>query len=359
MQAQTVAPSPFKVGFLERSFCDPRREHWSEPGPRPVRCAVWYPADTGAVESTCTIGGKNGPLFVVGEAAEGASLVGGSGRLPVVLVSHGTGGSAKSMGGLGIRLARSGYVALAVNHHGNTAVEPYRPEGFLCWWERARDLTVALDQVCAEPHFHGRLDPSRVFAAGFSLGGYTALALAGAVADLDRFDRWRTQRPDFRGPREFPDLLDRFEDLRERCAPFRRSLDRHGRSYRDARVKAVLACAPAPPVRAFTTHSLARIDVPVSIVVAPSDQEAPYADCACWLNRHLRDCRMRMLGTGAGHYVFLCEATELGKALEPAICIDAPDVDRREIHDVTAAAAVQLFREADSAGASTAPESPL
>ena len=68
---------------------------------------------------------------------------------------------------------------------------------------------------------------------------------------------------------------------------------------------------------------------------------------------------MRMLGTGAGHYVFLCEATELGKALEPAICIDAPDVDRREIHDVTAAAAVQLFREADSAGASTAPESPL
>ena len=46
---------------------------------------------------------------------------------------------------LGRRLAQRGFIALAVNHHGNTGLEVYRAEGFLCLWERARDLSALLD----------------------------------------------------------------------------------------------------------------------------------------------------------------------------------------------------------------------
>lgn len=52
---------------------------------------------------------------------------------PVVLLSHGTGGTAASLGWLAHGLAAAGYVVLGVDHHGNTASEPYRAEGFLSW----------------------------------------------------------------------------------------------------------------------------------------------------------------------------------------------------------------------------------
>lgn len=248
------------------------------------------------------------------------------------------------MGWLGCRLAAAGFVAVAVSHHGNTAIEPYRPEGFLCWWERARDLSVALDRLAADSAFAARLDISRVFAAGFSLGGYTVLALAGAITDMTLFEQWLARRGGRSGPREFPDIADHIPSLLATSAEFRTSLARHAQSYRDPRVKAVVALAPAPPVRAFTVDSLRAIRLPVRMMVGQADAEAPAEDCASWLAGLLTDCQLTLLGPDVGHYVFLCEAAEIGKATEPANCVDAPSVDRRAIHDQAAGAAIDLFR---------------
>jgi len=81
-------------------------------------------------------------------------------------------------------LAAQGYVLAGVNHHGNTALESYTVQGFVCAWERAMDLTAVLDQLLQDPFFASRIDPRRIGAAGFSLGGYTVLALAGGRIDL-------------------------------------------------------------------------------------------------------------------------------------------------------------------------------
>lgn len=86
---------------------------------------------------------------------------------------------ATSLGWLAQRLAAAGYIVLGVDHHGNTASETYRAEGFLCWWERPRDLTVALDIVAESGPFAGRLDLADITCVGFSLGGYTALSAFG------------------------------------------------------------------------------------------------------------------------------------------------------------------------------------
>jgi predicted dienelactone hydrolase len=279
----------------------------------------------------------------MGPIARGVRLKERTERWPVVLVSHGTGGTATGLGWLGCRLAAAGFVAIGVNHHGNTGLEPYRAEGFLCWWERARDLSVILDTLAADGPFAGRLDMSRVFAAGFSLGGYTVLALSGAITDLALFAEWSRQQGGTRGPREFPELPEHAERLRATSAVFRESEARHGSSYWDQRISAVLALAPAPPVRGFTSDSLASIALPVHIAVGEADQEAPAQTCAAWLASHLPNCELTRLGRDVGHYVFLCEATDTGRRMMPAVSIDAPGVDRAAVHRQAADMAIRLF----------------
>ena len=80
------------------------------------------------------------------------------------------------MSWLGTRLAQRGYICIGVDHHGNTATEPYRAEGFICWWERALDLSLIIDQVNQIPAIENHVNLNEISVVGFSLGGYTALA---------------------------------------------------------------------------------------------------------------------------------------------------------------------------------------
>ena len=58
----------------------------------------------------------------------------------------------------------------------------------------------------------------------------------------------------------------------------------------------------------------------MGIMVGPSDKEAPAQECAVWLANKIRDCELMLLEPEAGHYVFLCEATEAGRHAQPEIC---------------------------------------
>lgn len=274
-------------------------------------------------------------------------------RYPVVLLSHGTGGAASGFDWLARALALRGFIVIAANHHGNTAMERYRPEGFLAMWERPRDLSLLLDHLAAHPDFADRLDLDRIGVGGFSAGAYTATALLGAVtlfsqfrprnaADAAQINPGATT-PLPSGPREFPGLAAHLPRLLAESAVFRASWERMSADYRDPRIKAALLCAPGRPVRSFSEESLAAIDVPALVVAAADDTVAPAADCAIWLQQRLARSRIEMLGPGTGHYVFLPEATPIGRRTAPDICVDAPGVDRRRIHAGIIAAAAALF----------------
>lgn len=261
-----------------------------------------------------------------------------------MLMSHGTGGLADGMCWLGHALAKRGFVAISVCHHGNTAIEPYLPEGFLCWWERPRDLTLALDMLSGSGRFAGRLDLARVYAAGYSLGSHTVLQLAGAETSLDEFERWRVaQGGHGGGPREFPDLEQQVPVLWAEQAVFRQSLARHGASYRDDRVRGILALAPAPPVRSLTAASLKDIKVPVHLVAAAGDVEAPLATGAAWLSTQNPGFRLTVLDGELGHQVFLPLPTTLGRKLAPDLCMDATPIRRASVHRAIGAMAATLF----------------
>lgn len=272
------------------------------------------------------------PLYSLGLLAAEADLLHERARFPVVLISHGTGGSASGLGWLAAFLARQGCVVLGVDHHGNTGVEAYRPEGFLCWWERARDLTVLLDRLSTQGPFAGRLDLSDVTAAGFSLGGYTALALAGAVTETDRVIAFARQYPFSGGPREMPDLAGQIEPLLASSDSFRASWQRQSHSYRDPRVRAIVAIAPAPPVRGFTEESLREIGLEVTLLCGEADEEAPFDLCSRWLAERLPKSSLTSLGKHVGHYTLLPVGTPTASRSNPHYWCDGPEIDRAAVH---------------------------
>ncbi len=334
----------FTAGYCNGKLTDRTRSNWSGTGPRPVTWSAWYPVRPETQTELQLVGPTGRPFFQNGPVAEGAPIAENREEWPLVLLSHGTGGSALGVGWFGRRLAEAGFIVVGANHHGNTANETYCAEGFLSWWERSRDLSFLADYMLGDHPFSARIDPDKIYAAGHSLGGHTVIASTGALFSNNQFLEWYKEQPGPNGPREFPDLADHLPRLEKESQPFRESLERHAASYRDPRIKAAFAMAPAPTVRGFLAESLSAIEIPVFIQTGGADTECPVETCTNWLGTHNPDFSIEILPGETGHYVYLSEATNFGREEMPDITIDPPTVNRSGIHDHAAATAIRHFR---------------
>ena len=286
------------------------------------------------------LGPPDAPIFAGGEWAENAKPA--PGKHPLIVLSHGTGGTADSMAWFAAALAERGYLVAGVNHPGNTALESYTAEGFLQWWERAQDLTSMLDALLKDTELGPAIDAARIGAAGFSLGGYTAFVLAGARTDPQRLLDYCAS-PGAEGcadPPEFPNLFARWNELRQSDARFREFEAQAGRSRTDARVRAIFAMAPAI-AQTLVPDSLKAIRVPVEIVVGESDVIAPPATNARSL-ASATTSRVTVL-PGVAHYTFLARCTDQGRRDLPGPCSDPPGVDRMAVHERVASIAASFF----------------
>jgi predicted dienelactone hydrolase len=244
----------------------------------------------------------------------------------LIVLSHGTGGTGDNLAWLGTVLARAGSVAAAVNHPGNNAIDGYTVAGFTLWWERARDLSAVIDGILADPTFMTRIDAERVGAAGFSLGGYTMIAIAGGITLLAHFREFCAS-PAADGacqaPPEFGDLRAKAKALADRDGGFRAALANDSRSYRDKRVRAVLAMAPALGP-ACLPESFERIDIPVAIVADAADAIVPVGSSARSCAARISHAELTIFPGDVGHYVFMPSCTAAGRATLPRLCNDAP-----------------------------------
>ncbi|WP_322045704.1 alpha/beta hydrolase family protein [Paraburkholderia sp. J67] len=349
--------APWHVGLASRSFHPAAERNWRGAASEQLVTQVWYPVapDTPYAPNTPEspesprpphdTASSGEPVFRHLSVASNAPLAGDAGaRYPLVLLSHGTGGTANDQEWLAGALAAHGYIVAAVNHPGNNLLAPLTREGFLLWWERATDLSNVLDALLADPQFGPHIDRSRIGAAGFSLGGYTVLELAGARTDVQAFDAFcHSPAADaICHPPEVKRLAGAASAVAAPPTPaMRDSLAHSGDSLRDARVRAVFAIAPALG-EAFDAQSFKDVTIPVALMAGTADITVPPDTNVRRIAGFLPQASLTMV-PDASHYTFL--ATCLPGAVErlARVCKDGPGVDRDAVHALAAKEALTFF----------------
>ncbi|TAG27967.1 MAG: acetylhydrolase [Burkholderiales bacterium] len=114
-----------------------------------------------------------------------------SSKAPLVIFSHGIGGSREGYSYIGKYLAANGIAAMHVQHVGSDRSlwfgNPVQMVGRLQdaaketeAIDRTKDMRFALDQLLADTQLSNRIDVQRIAAAGHSYGANTTMLLAGA-----------------------------------------------------------------------------------------------------------------------------------------------------------------------------------
>lgn len=111
------------------------------------------------------------------DATEDAPLA--SGKFPVCVISHGGGGSHLLYRSIATHLAKNGHIVVCPEHPGDNRNDNSLSNTDTAAANRPRQASLAIDSVQESPFFSGTADASRISAIGHSMGGYTALAMAG------------------------------------------------------------------------------------------------------------------------------------------------------------------------------------
>jgi len=333
----------FKVGVAARALVPAAPYDWRSARTQALRATIWYPATDQAREEPQWIGPPFLPLASAGSAARDAEPATGP-RRPVVVLSHGFGGTALDLAWLGTALAAHGFVVVAVDHPGTNGTEDRTPDGYALMWLRAVDISATINALLDDPGIGRQIDPDRIGAAGHSLGGYTVITVAGGRSDparLQAFCRSASADALCTPSRETLDLRDRSNAKLKSDEAFQRRYSKAGDSYRDERVKAVFAMAPGP-VPIFTPESLGKITIPVAVVTGSADEVVPPGSGANFLAKTIPRATLTVF-PNAGHFAFFAACTAAGQVLLRPACIDPSGVDRAAVQAETIRLALDFF----------------
>lgn len=302
-----------------------------DPGdPRPLTIALWYPTDDPGTPETV---GENIVFFGIPALPDATPRAGSH---PLVVLSHGYGGSWRNLNWLAGKLVDEGYVVAAPDHPGTTTFNRDPVQAALLR-ERPRDLSRTMDAALADVALAGQVDPDRIAAIGHSLGGWTVAALAGA-----RFD-----------PLLFAGDCEDNRSLRACALSDELGLERAdiGRSLHDPRLGAFVTL-DLGLARGLSPDSLARVNAPALIFGAGVDiGDMPAALESGWLAEHLpaETSRLVMI-PDAMHFSFmqLCKpgAEAIIEEEDPGdgiVCRDGGDRDRAAIHEEIAATIIDFL----------------
>lgn len=292
---------------------------------------VFYP--TQAPTGTATIG-----PYAVAAAFDAPATPGAK---PLVVISHGHGGSSLGHHDLAAHLAGHGFIVATFEHpkdnfrdtSGNGRVE--------VMGGRPLQVAAVTSALLAAPRWQPLVDADRIGVAGFSAGGYTSLLVVGAEPRFGRFIGYCERNPDDAA------ICGLVQQLGEGAAQTLASLQAEFEGLggtADPRVKAAFVMAPqAIP---FGEEELAAIDRPVFLyhgehdrVLRPSENAQRIAPLIATLERSV-------VVPKADHWVFLapCSA-ELARAIGE-LCRDPEGVDRAAVHAQVNADALAFFRRA-------------
>ncbi len=250
------------------------------------------------------------------------------GRYPLVLISHGHGGSRWGHHDLATALARAGFIVASLDHPGANNKDAQGPAAGTdaVWLGRALQMKTLLDTVLADPAVGASVDPGRVGALGFSAGGYTVLLLGGATPDFSRLEKHCNTRKQAVFCSMLPKVRATRPDLKDTAEP---------------RVRAIFSMAPVGVF--FDKAGLKNVKVPVRLYAAARDEVLPVADHAGHVRASLPTPPEYTLVPKAGHYVFMPPCMPGLKEEAQEICTDPPGVDRVKLHRELATDVVRFF----------------
>jgi predicted dienelactone hydrolase len=245
------------VGVQTIEYQDARRH-------RPVVVELWYPVGSAHDEEK---EGRNEPLLKK--------------KAPLILMSHGHRNNRLHQDWLAKELAKEGYIVAAVDHYGSTQ-ETFKALLSLKFWERARDISFALDRLLEQ--FPEAIDSGRIGFVGYSMGGMTGLALAGAQAKGIREKALKECRANQGLTEEVVSQID-FSDGEK--------------SHAEPRIRAFLLLSPANFV--YPAESIQQIQKPIGVVAALHDEVLPHKEHAAPLVRNLLHKKYKLIREKVNH----------------------------------------------------------
>lgn len=285
-----------------------------------IELAIWYPSasrtathDIGVITQQVAIGGE----------VKGYDL-------PLIIVSHGTGGYAFSHYDTAQALADAGFVVAALTHPGDNYKDQSRAVDILA---RPGHVIVAIDYMLSEWRGRAALASGRIGIFGFSSGGFTALVNAGGVPDLTRVPVHCTAHPG-----DFACRL--LADHAQRPVPVSPSNNLH-----DARIKAAVIVAPALGF-SFDAAGLRNVTIPLQLWRAQDDDILPHPWYAEAVRNALPMAPAYHVVSGAGHFDFLAPCSEQLTRIAPPICVSQAGFDRVAFHDSFNREVVAFFSKA-------------
>jgi dienelactone hydrolase len=205
---EPLAAGPFPVGVTTTVFVDTSRTDGFTKQPRTLVTEIWYPATDDArrtpkntysdfipggvtpeidelIKKTYKMSAAEIDKIYWNEAYRNAAAR--KGRFPLVIFSHGNGGSRNQNTFWCDYLASHGYIIVSADHTGNArwTIVNGKPALFQASErnnsakDRPRDVSFLLDQMIrwdkgADKRFAGRIDTDHAAVTGMSFGSYTA-----------------------------------------------------------------------------------------------------------------------------------------------------------------------------------------
>ena len=223
-----------------------------DPGGAPLEVGIWYPSQDPTAPQ---------PLGLFQQTVANGGAIAGRG-LPLIVMSHGTGGSFEGHYDTALALADAGFVVAAVNHTGDN----YRDRTTVGRLEnRPRHIKALIDYMLASWQHRDAIDHARIGMFGFSAGGFTALVAIGGTPDLTTVAPYCAAHPDEWSCRMFKE---RNINLAANAAGPPTAVPDW---VHDPRIAAAVIASPALGY-AFSAAKLAAITVPIQLWRGDSDE---------------------------------------------------------------------------------------
>ena len=254
--------------------------------------------------------------------------VAGQGKLPLLVLSHGRGGTALGHHDTAEALADAGFMVASFNHPGDNAFDLSTSDDMAALYQRPAQVKQVIDFLLSQqsPHAH-RIDADRIGFWGFSRGGYTGLILANATPDFAQ-----SQLP-------CPDAKMKI------CRQIKAHQADVRALTRDPRIKAMVL---VDPLSFFPTPaSVQHVRIPMQIWASQHGGDGVTPESVRLLAKNLRNTPDLVITPKTNHYAFIHPCTPALAAMEKEICTkDEVGFDRKAAHQQWNAQMANFFKRA-------------